>query len=1555
VGYNLAVNQVLNVTWNADGNVNQQNPASSLRFYLLNSSQIGGWKWVRDAYGNQYEQTNSGYLVKFDSFAATFSCVINSTGTYYVILVCEGTYGSVEGPPVIDVYSYLATLSPLIVVISPANTTIDAGQSQMFNSTVSGGIPAYTYQWNLDQVAVPGANGSTWTLTSVAVGAHTVNVNVNDSAGFSVFSNNATIYVSATPTVTISPSPSLVMDVNQSQLFVSTVVNGTPPYSYQWYLNGAPVAGATSSSWTFKPSTQSSQTQIYVLITDGVGVQAASNTTIVTVNSAPIVSLSPGFVSMDMGQSEVFNSTLTSGTSPYSYQWYLSSSPVSQNVLANPGFETGDLSGWNQEGPYNAQVTSAYYHSGRYSCYTPYNSSLSEYVPIRITQKLPNVPTSLVTNVSCWYRYSSAYDFLRVNYTDGSMSSVGFTLSSAWSYVTLNLDPNKTVDSLIIERTVARSIIMLIDDVQFSTLNCYQVSTTPISWTFTPASPGSYTLFLNVEDSVNRIVTSNVVPITVNPQPSVSVSPTPNKLYVNQTQIFNANVTGGTSPFTYQWYLNNAIVPGAGSATLQFISATSDRYSIYSVVTDSAGIQATSNAESIVVVYSGTTAPPFFSVEPKAIPPLSNTNASMNGLETPPLPSPIGQDFTVEIHLRNATLTNIPNGVLSMEVQFDFGSIAGWAVPTGFIQMVGQPFGVLNQPVTFSIAPGFYLSDGVTQVTSPPYTGATQFIVAAASTGELWNTPDGLIANITFQITNQPPGGQPDFYGSLRIVLGEIFDPSSNLINTTINRGTVKIDAQPQVPYTIDTNPSGLAMTVDGVSYTAPQTFNWTVGSNHTIGTDSPQLNYEFANWSDNGAQTHQLTVGLTGANITVYFDLEPYLSILTTPPEVTTIPGQGFYINGTVVNLEAPSLIVVSGNSQYRFNDWDVDGVSQGQTNSISIIMNANHTATANYILQYFVTFGQSGLSSPAEGAILSVNGNAQSYADLPYAAWIDNGSLVTYSFNSTVSASEEGEQFTLVSVIGPASPLILTGSITVTADYATQYLVTFSQTGLNANATGTIIIVNGTAETYQNLPYTLWLNLGDYVTYSYTNTVNSSTSNEQFILTTVDGEPSPIMVTAPTSVNGNYKSQYYLVVTSSYGTQYPPSGWFDADTNISESVSPTVAGPSGIQYVCTGWIGTGSASASGTTSSTSFIMTAPASITWNWKTQYYLTVSSAYDSPTPVGGWFDSGTVINASVTSTTDGSSGTQFVCTGWTGLGSVSASGNTTSTSFTLNAPSSITWNWKTQYYLTVTSTYGVPSPVSGWFDSGTLISASVPSPVSGGLGVQYVCTGWTGTGSTPSSGNNSYISFVIVTSSSVTWNWEVQQVIHDVAVTNVTTSKAGGVPLPTVGRYMYMNVSVTVANIGTVSESSVNVTAYVSANQSAPTVIGTFVIGINNGTTVTVDFVWNATLPYGDYNFSAAAGPVSGETNTGNNVLSGGTVRITIPGDINGDGKVNLSDLVLLALAYGTNSSNLQTIGTGLATHHWNPNADINSDGVVGLSDLVILATHYGKSVTPYGA
>ena len=92
------------------------------------------------------------------------------------------------------------------------------------------------------------------------------------------------------------------------------------------------------------------------------------------------------------------------------------------------------------------------------------------------------------------------------------------------------------------------------------------------------------------------------------------------------------------------------------------------------------------------------------------------------------------------------------------------------------------------------------------------------------------------------------------------------------------------------------------------------------------------------------------------------------------------------------------------------------------------------------------------------------------------------------------------------------------------------------------------------------------------------------------------------------------------------------------------------------------------------------------------------------------------------------------------------------------------------------HLVVVSTQGTPTPATGdnLFNSDAEVTASVVAPDPAG-GVRAVCTGWTGTGSVPASGNSNSVSFVITADSSITWNWATNYWCEFSVVGNGSTS------------------------------------------------------------------------------------------------------------------------------------------------------------------------------------
>ena len=172
--------------------------------------------------------------------------------------------------------------------------------------------------------------------------------------------------------------------------------------------------------------------------------------------------------------------------------------------------------------------------------------------------------------------------------------------------------------------------------------------------------------------------------------------------------------------------------------------------------------------------------------------------------------------------------------------------------------------------------------------------------------------------------------------------------------------------------------------------------------------------------------------------------------------------------------------------------------------------------------------------------------------------------------------------------------------------------------------------------------------------------------------------------------------------------------------------------------------------------------------------------------------------------------------------------------------------------------------------------------------------------------------------------------------HDVAVTDVDTSKTGCLPVPIVCKGYNCSIFVGVENKGDFAE-TFNVTVY--ANTTA---IQTETLTLEGHSSTTLTITWDTTsFAKGNYTISAYAWPVEGETETEDNTFVDGWIFVTMPGDVNANGRVNIVDVVQVALAFGSTHSD--------PIPPWNPNADINNDGVVNIIDIAVVAMHFGET------
>jgi parallel beta-helix repeat protein len=131
-----------------------------------------------------------------------------------------------------------------------------------------------------------------------------------------------------------------------------------------------------------------------------------------------------------------------------------------------------------------------------------------------------------------------------------------------------------------------------------------------------------------------------------------------------------------------------------------------------------------------------------------------------------------------------------------------------------------------------------------------------------------------------------------------------------------------------------------------------------------------------------------------------------------------------------------------------------------------------------------------------------------------------------------------------------------------TVTANYKTQYSVTFDQTGLDVTATGTVVTIGDITKTKNDLPLTDWFDSG--TTYSYANVVSSTDAGKSFKLVSVTGLGSPIISTG--TVMGNYEAQYPVWIDkNTNGVQ--DDGDFNC-TTIHEAIDAAISGETILVY---------------------------------------------------------------------------------------------------------------------------------------------------------------------------------------------------------------------------------------------------------------------------------------------------------------------------------------------------------------------------------------------------
>ena len=174
---------------------------------------------------------------------------------------------------------------------------------------------------------------------------------------------------------------------------------------------------------------------------------------------------------------------------------------------------------------------------------------------------------------------------------------------------------------------------------------------------------------------------------------------------------------------------------------------------------------------------------------------------------------------------------------------------------------------------------------------------------------------------------------------------------------------------------TLQTSPSGLAVSLGGASRVAPVSGQYSVGSSVAIGTTSPQagpagIEYVFSSWSDGGAITHNITVPGVGATYTATAVFTAQYQLTTSVSPVgggtVSVASGAFYNAGTSVALTATAA------NGYVFSGWS-GNVAIPTSASTTVVMNSPQSVVANFTAIPIVHAYTDGKSGPSNARVWS------------------------------------------------------------------------------------------------------------------------------------------------------------------------------------------------------------------------------------------------------------------------------------------------------------------------------------------------------------------------------------------------------------------------------------------------------------------------------------------------------------------------------------------------------------------------------------------------------
>ena len=194
--------------------------------------------------------------------------------------------------------------------------------------------------------------------------------------------------------------------------------------------------------------------------------------------------------------------------------------------------------------------------------------------------------------------------------------------------------------------------------------------------------------------------------------------------------------------------------------------------------------------------------------------------------------------------------------------------------------------------------------------------------------------------------------------------------------------------------------------------------------------------------------------------------------------------------------------------------------------------------TLTAYYQKQWLLTFNLLSVDADYTGEVVKIDGTPVSSGSFlsnsnSYTQWVNHGGSPTLDWKDPLASTVTGKRYDFLNTTPASLSTPVNAPQTLTANYQTQWLLTWTQTGLAGTGSHAVVSVNGSPKSLASPLFYEWYTAGASVSYGFQTPISTDpASSTQFELTNSATLPaSPITVAGTMTINGDYSPNTYTI----------------------------------------------------------------------------------------------------------------------------------------------------------------------------------------------------------------------------------------------------------------------------------------------------------------------------------------------------------------------------------------------------------------------------------------